>query len=101
MHSLTEEHCRTDGVQIVISEYTHKLVHEFFDTRELDSVAVKGKAKGMAATELSVGPNLPDLAVTKDLSAETASMTQPKIVAIATKKRKMMRRNASFNALCA
>ena len=57
--------------------------------------------KGMAATELSVGPNLPDLAVTKDLSAETASMTQPKIVAVATKKRKMMRRNASFNALCA
>ena len=57
--------------------------------------------KRMAATELSVGPNLPDLAVTKDLSAETASMTQPKIVAVATKKRKMMRRNASFNALCA
>lgn len=57
--------------------------------------------KRMVVTELSVGPNLPDLAVTKDLSAETASMTQPKIVAIATKKRKMMRRNASFNALCA
>ena len=52
MHSLTEEHCRTDGVQIVISEYTHKLVHEFFDTRELDSVAVKGKAKGIRIFEL-------------------------------------------------
>ena len=37
-----------------------------------------------------------DLAVTKDL---TASMMQPKIVT--TKKRKTMRRNASFNALCA
>ena len=45
MHSLTEEHCRTDGVQIVISEYTHRLVHQSFLTRELDSVAVKGKAK--------------------------------------------------------
>lgn len=52
MHSLTEEHCRTDGVQIVISEYTHKLVHEFFDTRELDSVAVKGKAQGIRIFEL-------------------------------------------------
>jgi hypothetical protein len=57
--------------------------------------------KRMAATELSVGPNVPDLAVTKDLSDKTASMTQPKIVAVTTKKRKMMRRNASFNALCA
>ena len=60
--------------------------------------------KRVAATELlSVGPNLPDLAVTpsKDLSDKTASMTQPKIVAVTTKKRKMMRRNASFNALCA
>ena len=57
----------------------------------------------MAETELllSVGPNLPDLAVTKDLSDKTASMSQPKIVAVTTKKRKMMRRNASFNALCA
>lgn len=61
--------------------------------------------KPMAATELlSVGPNSPDLAITaitKDLSDKTSSMTQPKIVAVATKKRKMMRRNASFNALCA
>eukprot|EP01046_Picozoa_sp_COSAG06_P022877 COSAG06_NODE_1794_length_8377_cov_116.203068_4_plen_62_part_00 len=29
---------KTYGVQIVISEYTHREVHEYFETRELDSV---------------------------------------------------------------
>jgi adenylate cyclase len=43
---------KTYGVQIVISEYTHREVHEFFDTRELDSVAVKGQAKGVRIYEL-------------------------------------------------
>ena len=43
---------KTYGVQIVISEYTHSEVHEFFDTRELDSVAVKGQAKGIRIYEL-------------------------------------------------
>ena len=43
---------KTYGVQIVISEYTQREVHEFFDTRELDSVAVKGQAKGIRIYEL-------------------------------------------------
>lgn len=43
---------KTYGVQIVISEYTYQEVHEFFDTRELDSVAVKGQAKGIRIYEL-------------------------------------------------
>eukprot|EP01043_Picozoa_sp_COSAG02_P041166 COSAG02_NODE_3391_length_6821_cov_16.598929_2_plen_1453_part_00 len=43
---------KTYGVQIVISEYTHREVHEFFDTRELDTVAVKGQAKGVRIYEL-------------------------------------------------
>ena len=43
---------KTYGVQIVISEYTHSEVHEFFDTRGLDSVAVKGQAKGIRIYEL-------------------------------------------------
>ena len=43
---------KTYGVEIVISEYTYALVHEYFDCRELDAVAVKGKAKGIRIFEL-------------------------------------------------
>jgi adenylate cyclase len=36
---------KTYGVQIVISEYTHREVHEYFETRELDSVRCGNSTK--------------------------------------------------------
>jgi len=43
---------KTYGVQICISEFTHSEVSPFFMTRELDSVAVKGKEHGIRIFEL-------------------------------------------------
>ena len=43
---------KTYGVQIVISEYTHREVHEYFETRELDSVRC-GNSNGFAMMQFS------------------------------------------------
>jgi len=50
--SRLEAQTKTYGVDVLISEFTQKDITEVFITRELDAVAVKGKADGVRVYEL-------------------------------------------------